>query len=348
MPTLIGEIGELALVERLRRRVGASPAHVNIGIGDDAAAIANEPGMVSVVTTDALVEGVHFRRDWTAARAIGHKALAVNLSDLAAMGAAPRASLLSLALPGRYPLEEFDALVDGYVALADHSGAALVGGNLTSSPGPVVVNVTAIGAVRRRRVLRRHNARAGHELYVSGAIGGAAAGLALLRSGVSRDSLESAARDAVRRYEEPDARYRLGWMVGRMGSASAAMDLSDGLAATARAMAEASGVGVVLEADAIPLAEAARAWAASAGLDPLSFALSGGEDYELAFAVPPRLRRQFLAGARRARDLPMTRIGRFVADQGAWLAKGEVLSPLESGFQHWETESVSQIRPKNA
>jgi thiamine-monophosphate kinase len=347
MSTSIADLGELALIDRLRQRVGPAPSHVEIGIGDDAATIAGEPGSVSVVTTDALVEGVHFRRDWTAARAIGHKSLAVNLSDLAAMGAAPRASLLSLALPETFPLDDFDALVDGYVALASASGAALVGGNLTGSPGPVVVNVTAIGAVRRRRVLRRDTARAGHELYVTGVVGAAAAGLALLAAGIHRGAMDAAARAAVARYEQPDARWRLGWMVGRSGSASAAMDLSDGLAATARALADASGVGVVLDADAIPVAEAARAWAVSAGRDLLSFVLAGGEDYELAFAVSPRSRRQFLAAAGRARGLQVTRIGRFVSDRGAWLAQGDALSALPGGFEHWGRSPFPQNRPES-
>ena len=177
MSTSIAALGELALIERLRRRVGTPPAHVEIGIGDDAAVVVGEPGSVTVLTTDALVEGVHFRRDWTSARAVGHKALAVNLSDLAAMGAAPRASLLSLALPGSFPLDDFDALLDGYASLADAAGAALIGGNMAASPGPVVVNVTAVGAVRRRRVLRRHTARPGHELYVTGTMGAAAAAM---------------------------------------------------------------------------------------------------------------------------------------------------------------------------
>ncbi len=209
------------------------------------------------------------------------------------------------------------------------------------------MNVTAIGAVRRRRVLRRDTARPGHELYVTGVIGAAAAGLALLGAGVHRDAMDAAARDAVARYEQPDARWRLGWMIGRTGTASAAMDLSDGLAATARAMADASGVGVVLDADAIPVAEAARAWAASAGRDPLSFALAGGEDYELAFAVSPRIRRQFLATTRRARDLQVTRIGRFVSERGAWLAKDDALTPLPGGFQHWGRSPFPQNRPES-
>jgi thiamine-monophosphate kinase len=151
-------LGERALVARLQARVGDTPRGVLIGIGDDAAVLEPARGELDVLTTDGLVEGVHFRRDWTPAAAIGHKALAVNLSDLAAMGAIPRASLLSLALPADFPVADFDELVDGYVRLATVSGASLVGGNLTRSPGPVIVDVTAIGRVGRRRLIRRDTA----------------------------------------------------------------------------------------------------------------------------------------------------------------------------------------------
>jgi len=335
MSTSIAALGEQALIDRLRRRIGPPPVHVELGIGDDAAVLAAEPGTVSVVTTDAIVEGVHFRRDWTAPDAIGHKALAVNLSDLAAMGAAPRASLLSLALPVDFPLADFDALVDGFATLAAASGAPLVGGNLTRSPGPVVVDVTAIGAARRRRVLRRSTARAGQELYVTGTIGAAAAGLALLASGHVRDAMNPAALAAVARYERPEPRCRLGWTVGRSGGATAAMDLSDGLAAAARSLADASGIGVVLDADTLPIDEAANAWAVGAGQDPVLFALAGGEDYELAFAVARKQRSRFRAAVSRGRPVPVTLVGRFVADRGAWLSRNGTLSPLPAGFSHF-------------
>jgi thiamine-monophosphate kinase len=334
MSTSIAALGEQALIDRLRRRVGDLPPYVELGIGDDAAVLAPERGAVSVVTTDALVEGVHFRRDWTALRAVGHKAMAVNLSDLGAMGAAPRATLLSLILPPDLPLEDFDGLVEGAVGLARSAGAPLVGGNLARSPGPLVVDVTAIGAVRRRRVLRRSTARAGQELYVSGTIGAAAAGLAMLAAGRPRATLDTAASAAVSRYEQPEPRWRLGWIVARNGLASAAIDLSDGLAAAARTMAEASGIGVVIDADALPVDGGARAWAAEAGLDPATFALAGGEDYELAFAVGPRVRSRFLSAARRIRGLPVTCVGRFVPEPGAWLSD-RGLSPLPAGFSHF-------------
>src|SRR5688572_20881981 len=156
--------------------------------------------MVDVVTTDALVEDVHFRRAWSTSQDIGHRALAVNLSDLAAMGATPRAVLLSLALPALLPLDEFDGIVDGFLALATQEGAPLVGGNLTRSPGPLVIDVTAMGAARPRRILRRSGARPGDRLFVTGQLGAAAVGLALRKAGVDVAALDADQRACVLRY----------------------------------------------------------------------------------------------------------------------------------------------------
>jgi thiamine-monophosphate kinase len=334
MSRSIGALGEAALVARLRERTGAPPPYVLLGIGDDAAVLTPDRGQRLVATTDSLVEDVHFRRAWTPLDAVGHKALAVNLSDLAAMGAAPRASLLSLALPADLPLAEFDRLIDGYLALAAASGAALVGGNLTRSPGPMVVDVTALGAVHPRKILRRDRARPGDDLYVTGAIGAAAAGLASLAAGRPRSSDEAHAA-CLARYERPEARLRCGRIVARSAAAAAAMDLSDGLADAAHRLAESSEVGVILEADALPIHAGARAWAAHQGLDPIVFALSGGEDYELAFAVPPKRRARFLAALGRCRELPVTRVGRFIAERGAWLERQGAREPLPAGFAHF-------------
>ncbi len=176
-PRSVAGLGEHALLARLRARVPPAPAWVALGIGDDAAVLEPARNELDVVTTDTLVEGVHFDPRFTTFADVGHKALAVNLSDLAAMGASPRAALLSLALPGGLAVDDFDALVDGFLAAAAASGVSLVGGNLARSPGPLVVDVTALGSVRRRRVLGRSGARPGDELYVSGAIGAAAAAL---------------------------------------------------------------------------------------------------------------------------------------------------------------------------
>jgi thiamine-monophosphate kinase len=332
MADTVGSIGERALVERLRARVVTPRAHVHLGIGDDAAALEPERGMLQVVTTDALVEDVHFRRAWTSARAIGHKALAVNLSDLAAMGAVPHSVLLSLALPANFPLVDFDDLVEGFLELATLEQTTLVGGNLTRSPGPVVVDVTALGAVRRRRLLRRSTALRGDELWVTGAIGAAAAGLACLERGLDRQSLSASQLDCVERYERPTPRTRVGRIVARVGAARAAMDLSDGLADAARQLAESSGLGVAIDGNALPLHPGARQGDA---MECVSRALSGGEDYELAFAVPARGRRRFLAAVKRAGDIPVTRVGSFLAERGTWLDLDGERTPLERGFSHF-------------
>jgi thiamine-monophosphate kinase len=334
MSAAIAALGEAALVARLRQRAGVPPAFVLVGIGDDAAVLSPDRGRRLVVTTDSLVEDVHFRRAWTSPDAVGHKALAVNLSDLAAMGATPRASLLSLALPGDLPVAEFDALIDGYVRLADAAGAPLVGGNLTRSPGPLLIDVTALGSVHPRRILRRDRARRGDELYVTGHLGAAAAGLGMLAAGRERAAGDDEAA-CVRAYERPEARLRCGSIVARTGAAQAAIDLSDGMADAAAQLAGASGLGVIIEAERLPVHPGARHWAAASGRDPVAVALSGGEDYELAFAVSPKQRVKFLAALRRCRGLPITRVGRFTAEPGHWLERDGALGPLPTGFAHF-------------
>ena len=175
------DIGEHALIARITARL-ATPSWVVVGPGDDAAVIRPERGALDVLTTDAQVEGVHFDRRFVPPDAIGHRALAVNISDLAAMGAAPRAALLSLVLPDELEVAALDSLVDGFIALAERHRVAVIGGNITRSPGPLMIDVTAIGSVKPRRILTRFGARPGDEVFVTGTIGGAAVGLHSLRT----------------------------------------------------------------------------------------------------------------------------------------------------------------------
>ena len=172
-------IGERGLIDHIRRRLPPSPAALVVGIGDDAAVAVVDRGALQVLTTDALVEGVHFDRRFSSPADIGYKALAVNVSDIASMGAAPRFALLSLMLPPTLPFADVDGLLDGLLEVAASTGVALAGGNITRSPGPLVVDVTVVGSVRPRRILTRSGGHAGDGLYVSGAIGAAAAGLEL-------------------------------------------------------------------------------------------------------------------------------------------------------------------------
>ena len=336
MPDTIAEIGERALVERIRLRAGLPPPWLHIGIGDDAAVFQPDRGTLQVITSDGLVEDVHFETAWTSPGAIGYKAVAINLSDLAAMGAEPRGLLLSLSLPSTYAAADFDALVDGAIAAASDARAHLVGGNLARSRGPVVVDVTAFGSVRPRRVLTRAGGRPGDEIYVTGTLGAAAAGLMAFRRHLAdRAALSPEVADCVDRYERPRARVRCGMVVGRSRSAHAAIDLSDGIAAAARQLAEASGTGVVIDGGRVPVHPGAVTWANGLGADPVRIAISGGEDYELLFAVPARRRRAFEHAIAQCRGLAVTSVGHLTKDAGAWLDLNGTREPLGSGFQHF-------------
>ena len=221
LPTLadgvtVGDLGESALIARIRHQVPPAPDWVTIGIGDDGAVVEPARGTLDVLTTDTLVEGVHFQRSIVPAADLGHKTLAVNLSDLAAMGVTPRVVLLSLVLPATMAAADLDALVGGMLTLAGRYRVALVGGNITRSSGPLVLGMTAIGAVRRRRVLTRSGGRPGDELWVTGTLGGAAAGLAyLLENPTAPVAADSALAGCVQRYRRPEPRVRIGTLLGR-------------------------------------------------------------------------------------------------------------------------------------
>ena len=331
----IADLGEHALLARLLARLPRPPASVIVGPGDDAAIMAPTRNERLVVTTDALVDGVHFSREFSSPHDIGYKALAVNLSDLAAMGATPRWAVLSLVLPASWLVADVEALVDGMVGLATRHGVAVIGGNLTRTLGPLVVSITAGGEVRPRRWLTRAGAKPGDGVFVSGALGAAAAGLEMLRTGAG--SLELA-RDAtcIARQLRPEPRVRLGLAIARGRAARAGMDLSDGLADGLRQVAAASGCGVRVDAAAIPIEPGARSWWTARGVDPVTAALAGGEDYELIFAVPRRGAGRLRAARRHAAEPALTRIGEFTSHAGVLVVdRNGTDEPLPAGFEHF-------------
>ena len=336
----VGELGERQLLERLRARlvgVGGPSDGLQIGIGDDAAVVKPGRGLSTVLTTDALVEGVHFERRFSDPEAIGARALAVNLSDLAAMGARPRWVLLSLVLPDAIHVDEVERLASGLARAAEDAKVAVVGGNLTRTVGPLVVDITAIGEIHARRTLTRSGGRPGDELYVSGMIGAAAAGLEMLRAGAGM-------RDAgcVDRYLRPEARVRLGRAVGQARAARAAMDLSDGLADALRQMGEASGCGVEIDADALPIDPAACQWWLSRGEDPVARALSGGDDYELLLAVPRAWRGRLRQARLRVAEPALTRIGTLTRDAAMRvMRRNGRREELPGGYEHFSVNAHS-------
>lgn len=315
---------EFELIDRIRRAFddGRGPG-VEVGIGDDAAVL-DLGGARAVLTTDAQVERVHFDRRWSTLAQIGARAVEVNVSDLAAMGASPRALLLSLAAPPA----DTDALLDvvrGFAAQARARGCAVVGGNV-SRASELSLTVTAVGALAPDRpAVLRSGARPGDLVFVTGPMGGAALGLALLESGHGADPRAAA---AVARLCAPSARVDVG--VALPGLATAALDVSDGLAQDLGHLALASGVAIEVLLEAVPSLPDHRALAALAGVDPVALVASGGEDYELAFTAPPEARARALA-------LGATEIGQVRAGSGVRLldAHGAPITLARGGFEHF-------------
>jgi thiamine-monophosphate kinase len=339
----VADLGEHALLARLLARLPRTSPTVLVGPGDDAAVLAPVRNERLVVTTDAVVEGVHFLRAFSTPADVGHKALAVNLSDLAAMGATPRWALLSLVLPGSWPVIDVEDLVDGLAALASRHNVSVVGGNITRTDGPLVVDVTAGGDVAPRRWLTRSGARAGDEIWLSGSIGSAAAGLEMLKTASTEPRAADAlsvpgglAPECIGRHRRPEPRVRLGLAMARARAARAAMDLSDGLADALRQIASASGVGVRVDAQSLPIADGARQWWQERGIDPVIAALSGGDDYELLFAVAPRRGGVLRSVSRQVADPPLTKIGVFTKDPRERVILREAREEtLPEGFEHF-------------
>ncbi len=334
----VAAVGERGLIDHIRRRLPPPPPALVVGIGDDAAVAVVDRGTLQVLTTDALVEGVHFDRRFSSPADIGYKALAVNVSDIASMGAAPRFALLSLMLPPAMPFADVDGLLDGLLEIAASTGVALAGGNITRSPGPLVVDVTIVGSVRPRRILTRSGGHAGDALYVSGAIGAASAGLGWLREhGVAGAELPEDPEMAacVLRHRRPEPRARLGALLGRTRTASACMDLSDGLADAVRQVAEASGVGARIAASALPIHPGAARWFRGRGEDAVQASLGGGDDYELLFALSSRRRGRLRLVERQSRGLRLTRIGELTRDRALVVERDGAAEPLPAGFVHF-------------
>jgi thiamine-monophosphate kinase len=332
----VADFTERELIARISRQLPPSPAWMPIGIGDDAAVVEPERNRLEVLSVDALVEGIHFDRAFTPPRAIGHRALAVNLSDLAAMGAEPRLCLLSFVLPASLPVDDFDATIAGVAALAERHRVHVAGGNLSRSPGPMMLDVTVAGTAKRRQLLTRTGAQPGDELYVTGTVGAAAAGLAMLQNDAR--SADDDSNACVARYLYPDPRIRMGLLVARNRAATAGMDLSDGLADAVHQIAAASGVGAVIQADLIPVEPGARDWFSRQGHDPVLSAITGGDDYELLLAVHPKRGRR-LNAARRHGQVGLTRIGFCTENPAVLLNCGSGADagaqPLPAGFHHF-------------
>jgi thiamine-monophosphate kinase len=335
------EIGERGLIQRVRRRVGPPAPGVSVGIGDDAAVLTAARGSL-VVTTDLVIESVHFRRRYATPEDIGWKAMAVNLSDIAAMGGTPRFALVALACAPETPVEEIDALYAGMNAAAEPHGVQIVGGDTSASPDGWIVNVTLLGEIDRSPRLRSA-AQVGDLIAVTGFLGSSAAGLKTFESPLLPPSLASEDLTEVRRVHlRPTPRVAEGLWLGGADGVHSMIDCSDGVATDLGHIASESGVGFKVWLPRLPVAQAAQRVAGALGLDPMKLAATGGEDYELLVTLSPEkfesLSRDFLA----ATGTPLTAIGEIVpaAEGLQFLDALERPVSLGKGFDHFRKRST--------
>ena len=335
----IKDIGEFGLIERIHARAGRSSYPVVIGIGDDASVLDVRPGSQVVTTTDMLVEGVHFLRDTIDPFDLGFKSHAVNLSDIAAMGAAPVQTFLSFGLPADMDVEIIDNFLDGFMEIG--GGVPLSGGDTVSSPEGWVISVTVIGVAPAGRVLRRDAAMPGESIWLCGPVGDSAAGLSILlgRSGKINDADTDF---LIKRHNRPLPQVRMGRILLEAEISSCAIDVSDGLLQDLDHICERSQLGAELQLERIPLSGPIRELAAANDADPYQWALRGGEDYSLLFTVKPENEEKLLTVLERE-EIEAAQIGITVPGEGIVVYRDG--SPMETGpdggYDHFRKDSDS-------
>lgn len=332
---MVREIGEFALLARLQRRLSPADAlPVVRGIGDDCAVLRPADGHDLLVTTDTQEEGVHFRRDWSTPQDIGWRCLAVNVSDIAAMGGALLGAVVALSLPGTLAVAFVEAMYDGLSALAAAYDCPIIGGNLSKSTERLSVTITVLGSTPRDGAAYRASARAGDDIWVTGDLGGAKAGLEAL---IHPQAMAGLPTDTVlSRYRRPLPRLREALYLRQHGARSL-IDLSDGLSSDLAHVCEASGVGARLHADRIPISDETRKVADALGLDPLTWALHGGEDFELCLTAPPDAAEPLEQGFGGQFDCPLTCIGTIQPGAGVTLCQsdGGEVPLIAAGYDHF-------------
>ena len=322
----LASLGEFGLISRLQDTLARRPG-VGLSIGDDAAVL--EGITTPVVTCDALIEEVHFRLDWTNWRDLGWKALAVNLSDIAAMGGTPIAAFITLALPSHTTVEQIEEFYAGLEEAATVFGCTIAGGDTTKSSGPMMISVTLVG--NAPRPVLRSGAQEGDLLLVTGTLGDSAAALKCLQN------VQAAPAEILQRHHRPTPRLReMNAALNIENAVQAALDLSDGLAGDAAHIARASGVTLEIETALLPISPSCQNIAQVLEQDVLHWALSGGEDYELLLCVAPEQAGSVREAIEKS-GTPCTFIGRVLPREGApvMLKRKEKREPAQSGFAHF-------------
>jgi len=344
---LNGSPGEFDFINRLRKRaslesqLSKSFSSVSLGIGDDAAVVRAASGKDTVVATDLLVEGIDFRRTTTPALLLGHKALAVSLSDIAAMGARPRWSLISLGVPDDVWQSEFtNRFYEGLFNLARQYDVQLIGGDTSRTPEHVIVDSIVIGECTGDSALTRSGAKPGDQVFVTGSLGGSAAGLRLIERGAhladqNLGSSETQALDQLLlRHLRPEPRVGWGIVLGQERLATAMIDISDGLSSDLNHICRESGVGALVHSAKLPIDSQVVELCGRRALDPLQLSLHGGEDFELLFTVSPDAISKL---PRRVDGIGITHIGEIrEVGEGVKISEGSRIWDLEpEGWKHF-------------
>lgn len=344
----LSDLGEFGLIRQIEKAFHSRSAGAPLGIGDDAAALFVSPGKALLVTTDMLLEGVHFDLSYTDFNSLGWKAAAVNLSDIAAMGGVPRFCLTALGIPDGVSLDQINDFYRGFKTLLKRCKVGLVGGDTCRAEVGLVISVTVLGEIEKKKMLTRSGARPGDRIFVTGTLGDSAAGLELLqandegarakgeRAGVRRKGTRSLFRPyslfLVEKHLRPMPRIDIGRKIARYGCATAMIDISDGLSSDLAHICEQSGVGADINAEKIPLSKEIQAAAKHLKTLPLHYSLSGGEDYELLFTVPPSKLKKYKSLRIPAREIGVITRGEIdiIHESG----KRRRLEP--SGYDHFQ------------
>ncbi len=328
----IADLGEFGLIDRIGKSAIRNAKRAPIGIGDDAAALLLSPSSSLLATTDMLIEGVHFDLKTTDMYSLGWKAAAVNLSDIAAMGGVPRFCLTALGIPASLTVEQVDEFYRGFSVCIRKQGMVLVGGDTCSSRKGLIISVTVLGEVERKRAITRSGARPGDLIYVTGTLGDSGAGLEILKSR-PRKARNPITEKLIERHLRPVPRVAEGRKLALSGIVSGMIDVSDGLSSDLGHICDQSGVGAEIFADRIPLS---KELLLTKGLkQPLmEYALSGGEDYELLFTSPVELEREIMSLRIRA-----SVIGAITRRKGMRMVteKGECCPLTPMGYDHFRS-----------
>ena len=331
------DIGEFGFIKRISRGCLIRPQNIIKAIGDDAAAFIPTPHEVMLVTTDLLVERIHFFRNTTSGFNLGYKALSVNLSDIAAMGGIGREAFISIGVPDNCSVAFLEDLYNGMKRLATEFGLNLLGGDTTRSKTDLIINILVLGSAFEKEILYRNTAQPGDIICSTGFLGDSRAGLHLITHNLKANSKEfKALRNAHLR---PKAYLREGRFLARQGGVHAMIDVSDGLSSDMAHIAEQSNVGVRLYSEKIPVSENLKKFCDGFDLDPVEFALAGGEDYTLLCTIIPDKMDRIAANYLKRFRSPLYQIGE-ITDSGKMelmLWNGEITSFSPSGWDHFKT-----------